>query len=89
MPKKYRLITQSVEAILLAPESFERAQMWCGGAPVTEIDAVDSKKKFVALNIPTIDGVVRVGEGEYLVKDPNGRFSKMSKDEFEAKYELV
>lgn len=89
MPKQYRLVQVSVTAIQLTPESFERAQIFCGGVPVTEIDPFDSKKQFVALNIPTISGTIRAGQGDYIIKDAFGLVSVMSPDEFERKYERV
>jgi hypothetical protein len=90
MPQEYRLIPVSVTAIQLTPEKFQRAQLWTGGVPVTEIDALDSKKRFVALNIPTILGTIRAGEGDYIFKDPGtGIFKVMSAKEFERQYEPI
>jgi hypothetical protein len=89
MPRKYRLIPVSVEAIQLTPESVKRAALWCGGVEVEEIDPHDSTKKFVALNIPTLSGVKRAGEGDYVIKGLQGEFSVMNSTDFETRYELV
>lgn len=93
MPRQYRLIPVSVEAIQITSESVHRAALWCGGVEVEEIDPIDSTKKFAALNIPTLAGVQRAGEGDYVVKEMSpvakGRFRVMSKYDFESKYEPV
>ena len=93
MPKRFELTTPiAVEAIRLTPDSVHRAAMWTGGVQVEEVDAEDKAKKFVALNIPTNNSenpVVRVQEGDYIVKDPRGRFSKVSKEEFEQYFHPV
>jgi hypothetical protein len=43
----------------------------------------------IVLNVPTTDGVLRVYEGEYLIKNEDGSFYKMRADEFEKKHELI
>jgi hypothetical protein len=89
MPRKYRLIPVSVEAIQITPESAQRAAVWAGGVIREEIDPNDSTKKFAAVNIPTLNGILRAGEGDYIVRDLQGQLSIMGKREFEAKYELI
>lgn len=89
MPKQYRLIPFAVEAIQLRPDTVKKAAVWCGGIEVEEIDAHDSTKKFVALNIPTINGVVRASEGDYIIKELAGTVSVMKARDFESRYELV
>lgn len=89
MPKRYRLITFTVEAIQVGTESVDRAAMWSGGVTLTEYDAVDRTKKFVALNVPTMDGVKRAHEGDYVVKETGGNICVVRQAEFESKYELA
>lgn len=93
MPRQYRLIPVSVEAIQLTPESVQRAAQWCGGVEVEEIHPTDSSKRFVALNIPTLEGVQRASEGDYIVKElslvAKGRIRVMRAREFESKYEPI
>lgn len=89
MPKTYKLIVYTVQAMQLTPDSVDRAALWCGGMVVNEYDANDLSKKFVALNIPTIEGVKRAQEGDYIVKSESGGFCVVPKREFETKYELV
>lgn len=89
MPKKYRLIPVSVEAIQLTPETVKRAALWSGGVEIEEIDPEDSTKKFCGLNIPTLTGVQRAQEGDYILKNLQGHVTVMPKREFEARYEIV
>jgi hypothetical protein len=83
MPKKYTIVPITVEAIELTPETVDRVVHWTGGVAVTEIDPEDSSKKFVAVNIPTKNGVERAQTGEVIVKGPRGDFSKITREEFE------
>lgn len=89
MPKLYRLIAHTVEAIQLTAESVERAAMWCGGMVIDEYDAIDSTKKFSGMNIPTLNGVKRASEGDYIVKGPKGIFTVSPANVFESEYELA
>jgi hypothetical protein len=90
MPRTYRLITFTVEAMQLTPERHDDAALWTGGMKVVETDPRDPNKKFVALNIPTVRGMERASEGDYIVKDAsNGGFCVVKKRDFEAKYELA
>ena len=92
MPRPYKsieLIPVAVEAIQLTPESVHRAAVWSGSVEVEEIDPFDKTIKFCALNVPTLEGIKRCQEGDYVVKDNDGNFSVMKKHEFEAKYHLV
>ena len=89
MPKRYRLKLVDVEAIELTPENLDRAVLWCNGRAIEEIDVEDSKKRFVGINIPTLEGVLRASETDYIVKNLRGGFTVMSKYEFESKYEMV
>jgi hypothetical protein len=89
MPSRYRLIPVSVEAIQLTPETVERAATWTGGRVVEEIDPVNSLRRFVALNIPTLDGVKRASEGDFVVKSMGGEFDVMREREFRRRYEGI
>lgn len=89
MPQKYKLISHTVEAIQLCPDSSDRVAMWCGGMVIDEYDAQDKTKHFVAMNIPTIVGVKRASEGDYIVKDGTGVISVWKKNQFESEYELA
>lgn len=89
MALTYRLISHTVEAEQLCPENADRLAMWCGGALVEEYDPFDKTKKFVAMNVPTINGMRRASEGDYIVKDGTGIISVRKKNVFESEYELA
>jgi hypothetical protein len=89
MPRRYQVIPYEVEAIQLTPESIDRAEIWSGGQRVTEVDAIDHTQKFVALNIPTMTGVKRAQQGDYVVKHGRGQIEVMSERQFQQTYQLV
>lgn len=92
MPRPYRsveLFPVAVEAIQLSAESVHRAAVWSGAVETEEIDPFDKTVRFVALNVPTLQGIERCQEGDYVVKDNEGNFGVVKKSEFEAKYALV
>lgn len=80
------VVPLTIEAIHLTPESVQRAAGWCKGVPVEEWDE-ERTKKFVGLDIPTLYGVKRAHENDYIIKNSAGDFSVMTQEEFEEKYE--
>ena len=38
------------------------------------IDPEDNTKRYVGLNIPTLEGVMRASEGDYVIKSTRGEF---------------
>jgi len=89
LPQRYRLIPVSIEAAQLSVDTAERISVWSGGRIVEEIDPVNSTKRFVAMNIPTLEGVKRASEGDYVVRSLSGEFDVMRAREFERKYEII
>lgn len=89
MPKRYRLIPVSVEAIKIEPDSVQRAALWCGGFEVTEVDPDTATVRFIALNIPTEDEIMRASLGDYVLKDNRGKITVMAEADFESQYELI
>jgi hypothetical protein len=89
MPREYELIPVHVWAIELTPDSIERAKIWCGGMEVVETDALDNTKKFVALNIPTLQGVKRASQGDFIVRDVDGVIDVVSPEKFKREYRPI
>jgi hypothetical protein len=87
-PKRYRLIESLFEAVKLTPETVRDVVLWSGGVEVEEIDPIDSSKKFVGINIPTIDGVKRASQGDYVCKQ-EGDFFIVPGPLFETKFESI
>lgn len=87
MPKQYRR-TGDILAEQLTSENADELARWCNGVVVEEIDPEDESNKYLGLNVPSFDGVVRVSEGAYLVYNRRtGNFSSMSKTTFESLHE--
>lgn len=83
------MIRFDVDALQVTPDSVDRAVAWSGGRKVTEIDPHDSSVKFVALNIPTLEGIKRAQENDFIVKWPDGHLEVQSAGEFLSKFERV
>jgi len=63
-----------VEAVQLSKENVREVAEWCTGKEVEEIDALDSTKRYVGLNLLTFQGMARASEGDYIAKDNLGDF---------------
>jgi hypothetical protein len=83
--RPYRTKPALVEAVQLLPENAETVARWCGGALAASANALDRTEVFVELNLPTLEGVVRVSQGDYVVKD-NGIFRKVDRHTFETNF---
>ena len=92
LPRRYHLIVGGgeVEAIELTPGNLDKAISWVGGAGVgvVEIDPFDDTLRYVAINLMTIDGIVRVSQGHFVIKDALGNVTAMGPNEFNEKYVL-
>lgn len=87
--QRYRLIVVDVEAIQVSASNAQLAATWCGGVEVEEIDCDDSTKRFKGVNVPTLFGVQRASDKDYIVRSREGNFRVMKQGEFEAMYELA
>lgn len=86
-PRKYTSKIVDIEAVELTKDNAAAVAKWCGGMVVTEKDALDEEKTFVGINIPTLEGVMRGSEGDYIIKGLKGEFYPCKPDVFTAKYE--
>lgn len=86
MPQLYASADDVVEAEQLTPGSANYVAAWCGGRKVEEIDALDDEKRYVGLNVLTLDGPKRAQENDYIIKFPAGNFQVMPSHKFHAKY---
>lgn len=85
--KHYRKKVESVQALQLSPASIDEAVRWTGGRRVEEKNPFDEDQITVGLNIPTMEGVVRASEGDYILQSWEGGFKVMSQQQFEELYE--
>ncbi len=83
----YKRKPEQIEARRLLSDNVEDIAHWCGGGIVQEIDALDSTKTFVGINVPTLSGPKRAQEGDYILKDEHGDFHTIKAVEFQMTYE--
>lgn len=88
MPRRYHLVVGDgeIEALELTPEKLDVAVSWTRGVEVVEIDPLDNRLRFVAINIPTSSGHKRASEGDFIIKDALGNLTVMGPNEFRSKY---
>ena len=85
----YRKKPVEVQAIQLALGNAGEVAVWCGGVVVEEIDPEDDNVRYVAVNIPTLEGVMRASEDDYVIKGTKGEFYPCKPDIFADIYDLV
>ena len=59
---------------------------WCGG---TLVETLDTPAEIVALNIPTLEGVMQALPGDWIIQGVKGEFYPCKPDIFEQTYEPV
>lgn len=85
----YRKKSVIVQAIQLAPDNAEEIATWCGGLVVQEIDPEDDEKRYDVINIPTLEGVMRASQGDYVIKGVRGEFYPCKPEIFSMTFELA
>lgn len=81
---KYRKKPVVIEAFELTTENFNTVLEWCGGEAFTP-----DRLKDVAIDIKTLEGVMRANLGDYIIKGVQGEFYPCKPDIFKATYEFV
>lgn len=81
--------TVSVEANKVEPSTVEAVALWCGGVLVIEHDALQHDTTFVAINVPTPQGMKRAQEGDWIIKRPLGDFYPVEGYRFFGMFEAV
>ena len=90
--KKYRKKPVVIEAMRATPETVETVAAWCGGRVVYDPKPSDPSDVYIALDIPTLEGVMRAEThtgGDYVIRGVKGEFYPCKPDIFEATYERV
>lgn len=82
---KYASKRVEVEALQVTVATAKRIAEWCGGEVIEETDPVTSVVT-LGINVPTIAGIKRASDGDYVIMTPNGRFCPLDKDVFESAY---
>lgn len=96
--KQYRKKPVTIEAVALTRENVHSVAAWCGGRVIEEGKASDPSDVYLALDIPTLEGVMR-GEtmdssgryphGDWIIKGVNGEFYPIEASIFRETYEAV
>lgn len=89
MIRDYKINGTLVMAIQVTPETITQAELFSSGQQVLEIDPLDSSITYVGINVPTLDGVKRASEGDYIVKELGGQISVVRKHVFQRCYEAA
>ena len=89
MPELFRKRPVVIQAEKLSKDNAEELARWCGGRVVEEQDALDRSTTYVGVNIPTLEGVMRASEGDYIVKGVEGEFYPCKPGIFESTYDKV
>ena len=97
-PKQYRKKPVTIEAVALTRNNVHDVAAWCGGRVIEEGKASDPSDVYLALDIPTLEGVMR-GEtmdpsglyphGDWIIKGVNGEFYPIEASIFRETYEAV
>lgn len=70
----YRRKPTEVHAAKLTSSNVTELAAWCGGRAIEDFDALTRDGRQIGINVPTLDGVERASEGDYIVRDEDGRF---------------
>lgn len=79
----------TIEANELTKENAEAVAVWCGGRLIEEIDPHTPTNRYVGINIPTLEGMMRASEGDYVIKGVQGEFYPCKPSIFTATYEKI
>ena len=62
---------------------------WCGGRFNSDVKPSDPSDVAYSLDIPTLEGVMRAGFGDYIIRGVKGEFYPCKPDIFLATYQYV
>jgi hypothetical protein len=84
---EYKRRPNPVQAVSITKDNVEEVAIWCGGEPVTEIDALHKTVTYVGINVPTVNGVERASETDFIFKNPRGEICVERYSRFLHEYE--
>lgn len=84
---EYKRKPNPVHAVSITKDNCEEAAEWCGGEVVTEHHAMDDKITYCGINVPTINGVERASETDFIIKNSRGEVSVERYSNFLHEYE--
>lgn len=83
----YQQRLERVEAVKLSRDNAVVVSEWCGGEISEQQDLLDPSISFLTLRIRGNGEVVSVGEGDYVVRDKEGRYKASPSSIFETMFE--
>lgn len=99
-PKKYRKKPVTIEAMQLTRDNVHDVAAWCGGRVIKESNSADRNDVYIALDIPTLEGIMRAETfhtstyrngryhgGDYVIRGVAGEFYPCKPDIFAETYE--
>jgi hypothetical protein len=78
-----------VMAIQVLPENIREVLLFCAGQQTEEIDPFDSTNKYVAVNVPTVQGVLRASQYDWVTKTWLGAVGVVNARTFDSDYEKI
>ena len=69
---KWRKKPAIIDAVMITHDNVQQVADWCNGTAVVEHDGV--RVKDVAVLIPTLEGVMRGDEGDFIIRGVQGEF---------------
>ena len=77
-----------VEAVQLTHDNVKDVVAWCDGLEVVEQDPTNPSITFAGINVLTQSGMVRLSEGQYLIRGTSGHFFVAGPNTFEHNFKL-
>ena len=71
-PQQYRKRPVTIEAMILTLHNVAEVAEWCGGRVVREVSPHDHTDAYIALDIPTLEGVMRAQTMDSSGRYPHG-----------------
>lgn len=81
--------TDTFEANLVASDTVTVVAIWCGGVEVVEHDVVEHNTTYAAINVPTVAGMKRAQEGDWIIRRPAGDFYPVTSERFSILFEAA
>jgi hypothetical protein len=90
-PSTYRKKPVEIQAMRLtdAPGVADDVAALCGGRAIREESPRDYTDVYIAVDIPTLEGVMRASAGDYVIRGVQGEFYPCKPDIFRATYDEV
>jgi len=86
---KYRKKPVIIEARQFTRLTADDIAAWCGGFVIADAKPSDPTDVYWALDIPTLEGVMRANLGDFIIRGVRGEFYPCKPDIFVQTYEPI